>query len=103
MTLLEAMDADLDAIFFTDDELANTITYVSSNGVQKDLQAAVFDDEDELIEGTLVSVWCKVSDVPNISKGDVIIWRNEPMDIIDFRPDEFNDIMKIFINRKKGT
>ena len=101
MTLQEAMTADLDDLFFTADEICSKITYVSSNGVEQEIQATVFDDEDEMIEGTLVQIWCNVSDVPNLTKGDIFRWNGVPMDAVDFRPDEFGHIMKIFINREK--
>lgn len=101
MTFQESLDADLDDLFFTDGELCQKITFVSSNGVEQEIDAAVFDSEDELVEGTLVMIWCKVSDVPNLTKGDIFRWNGVPMDVVDFRPDEFGHVMKIFINKEK--
>ena len=101
MTLAESMELDLNELFFDVDEFGTTVTYVSSNGVEKDIVVALFDDEDEFIEGTLVSIWAKTSDIPNISKDDIVIYQGEPMDVQDFRVDEQGLITKLFINRKR--
>jgi hypothetical protein len=101
MTLKEAMTQDLDGIFFNEDEFATSISVLPSAAPSYTILAQVFDDEDEEIEGTLVAVWAKASDLQGINKDWKFEWNTTVMDVVDFRLDEFNDVLKLFLNRRR--
>ncbi len=101
MTFKEGMTEDLDTVFFTDEEFADSLTVIPSGAPAYVITAQIFDDEDEEIEGTLVSVWAKASDLIGIDKEWKMEWHTTTMDIVDFRVDEFNDVIKLFLNRRR--
>lgn len=97
----DAMTSDLD-VFMDIDEMAEQVTYIAPNGVEKVILANIFDDEDELVSSRLVNVWCKTIDIPNMAKRCVMIVKGESLDVVDFRTDEFGDLTKIFLNKGRS-
>lgn len=100
MTAREAMQDDLDSVFFeADDAFQQIVTHVTAGG-DVEITVYAFDTEDdyEFSDHPFTEVWVRKTAVPLLSRSDTFVVNGKTMKIIDFRNDEFSDIVKIFLN-----